>query len=171
MIPLAPVTTRRPVRSGRDSHRLDPLANLELNIDAQRARPCRDPRPRPRPSRRTERSRRRGLRAGRRRATDLDPPDRRGRRTADRPGHADPSPVARVPRTANQPGHARADERISLGPAARLFTARAGRSRPGTPSAGRPRRSPNPSAAGRIRCRCARRALSCRRLARHRPIP
>jgi acetoin utilization protein AcuC len=31
------VTTRRPVRSGRDSRRLDPLASLELNIDAQRA--------------------------------------------------------------------------------------------------------------------------------------
>jgi hypothetical protein len=52
-----------------------------------------------------------------------------------------------------------------------LFTVCAGRSPPGMPTAGRPRCSPSPAAAGRIRCHCVRRLLPGRHLVMHRPVP
>ena len=65
---------------GCDAHHEDPLADLALTVDGQRASYSRDARPGPRALRRPlDRPRRRGLRPGALRATGLDPPDRRGR--------------------------------------------------------------------------------------------
>ena len=80
---------------GADTHRLDPLAHLELSIDAQRAAHAAIH------ALAHEAAGGRWLLTGgggyelvRRRAADLDAPARRGRRPADRPRDADPCPVA-----------------------------------------------------------------------------
>ncbi len=71
---------------GCDTHWLDPLADLQLSIDAQRGGPRRDPPAGPRDRcRALAADRRRRLRAGRGGAADLDAPARRGGRPSDRP--------------------------------------------------------------------------------------
>ena len=70
---------------GCDSHRLDPLANLELSVDAQRRAQVHDARPGARDRRRQMAAHRgRRIRAGASRAAILDSPARRGRGRADR---------------------------------------------------------------------------------------
>ena len=82
---------------GCDTHRLDPLAHLELTIDAQRIahqRLHQLAHETAGGSLAAHRGRR--VRAGPGGAADLDPPAGRGGRPADRPGRADPAAVARV---------------------------------------------------------------------------
>ena len=76
---------------GCDSHRDDPLANLDAEHRRAARRARRDPRARARGQRRPLAAhRRRGLRARPRGAADLDPPAVRGGGRAARPGYAPP---------------------------------------------------------------------------------
>ena len=118
---------------GCDTHRLDPLAGLELSIDAQRAAHAAIHALAHETSRRTLAvHRRRRLRTGPRRPADLDPPARRGRRPADPPRHADPRPLAPVRHPAHRPDRTRADDRRGTGPV-RAIRVRLRPSRPRRP--------------------------------------
>ena len=84
---------------GCDTHWMDPLANLELTIDAQRAAHAAiHASPTRCAGRPLAADRRRRLRACPGRAKDLDAPARRGHWPADRPGGPDPPVLARLRR-------------------------------------------------------------------------
>ena len=80
---------------GCDSHRLDPLAHLELSVDAQRRAQLDGARAGARDRRRPVAAhRRRRIRAGASGAAIVDPPARRGRGRPDRPRPADAGGLA-----------------------------------------------------------------------------
>ena len=88
---------------GADAHQEDPLADLALTVDGQRASLPGDARPRPRAVRRAlDRPGRRRVRAGPVRAAGLDPPDRRGRRD---PWTRPPRPPRRGATTSSAAGY------------------------------------------------------------------
>jgi Histone deacetylase domain len=96
---------------GCDTHRSDPLANLELTIDAQRVAHACDPRAGSRGRRRSLAAhRRRRLRARPRGAEELDPPALRGRGPAARPGVRDAADVAGVRVLDDQPDRPEHDD-------------------------------------------------------------
>lgn len=124
---------------GADGHRLDPLADLHLSVDGQRAtylalRALADEALR----RPLGGHRRRRVRAGRGGAPGLDPPAGRGHRRAGRPGRVDPAGLAGAGRRPQaRPGGAAADDRRRR-PGVRAVAAHRGAERGGPGHHGHP---------------------------------
>ena len=133
---------------GCDSHRDDPLTNLELTIDAQRAahaaihRLAHESRGRPLAAHRGRR-----LRARARGAAKLDPPAVRGGGPAARPGRRDPGAVARVRVRGDQPGRPGNDDRRRPGHVRRLRRTATTRPTPSTRPSWPPGRPSSPCTA------------------------